>query len=488
MAHVLTQIAQEQISVLFRQRIAGPIGMDSSSWSWGDYGIVDGYLLNGGGGNGSKGVEITAREMARFGHLFLNRGNWDGNQVLSTGWVDDATQNHVPASIFLFRDINTGPETGHMDIEGRGIYGYHWWVNGITVAGSRSMPDAPLGTFYRSGYNDNFVVVVPEWDIVIVRLGLDETVDDAASLWNDVLKLISEAFISPVLTLLSPNDGEVLNAGETFEITWASEGDIENVKIEYSVNNGTNWIEIDASTENDGFYQWEIPLTPSDECLVKISDVDGDPFDESKSVFAITPPICKADFNDDKIVDKTDLETFSIAMGKADCTLLPDLCDCDIEGDDNDIDGADLAVLAAEFGREDCPAEDYAKLPISSAVGSDYQDEHPPEDTIDGDLSTRWSALGDGQWIEYDLGSTTNVGYVKIAWFNGDQRMATFDIEMSSDGIGWSQVYSGQSSGTTLNLDSYDFNDLTARYLRIVGHGNTENDWNSITEVEVYGR
>ena len=74
--------------------------------------------------------------------------------------------------------------------------------------------------------------MVPEWDIVIVRLGLDETVDvdDAASLWNDVLKLISEAFISPVLTLLSPNDGEVLNAGETFEITWASEGDIENVK------------------------------------------------------------------------------------------------------------------------------------------------------------------------------------------------------------------------------------------------------------------
>lgn len=86
--------------------------------------------------------------------------------------------------------------------------------------------------------------MVPEWDIVIVRLGLDETVtvNDAGFLWSDVLKLISEAFLSPVLTLLSPNGGEVLNAGETFEITWSTEGNIENVIIEYTVNNVVYWL------------------------------------------------------------------------------------------------------------------------------------------------------------------------------------------------------------------------------------------------------
>ena len=199
MGYVLTQIAQEQISVLFRQRIADPIGMDSSYWSWGDYGTVDGYVLNGGGGNNDNGVEITAREMARFGHLFLNRGNWGGNQVISAAWVDEATQNHVSASIPLFRDIYTGPDElpPHGDIDYRGVYGYHWITNGINAAGSRHLPDAPLGVFYRTSYNDNFVVVVPEWDIVIVRLGLDETVDDAASLWNDVLKLIGQSFLDP---------------------------------------------------------------------------------------------------------------------------------------------------------------------------------------------------------------------------------------------------------------------------------------------------
>ena len=41
-------------------------------------------------------------------------------------------------------------------------------------------------------------------------------------------------------------------------------------------------------------------------------------------------------------------------MGEPDCTVSATLCTYDIEGDDNDIDGADLSVLAAEFGREDC--------------------------------------------------------------------------------------------------------------------------------------
>jgi len=42
-------------------------------------------------------------------------------------------------------------------------------------------------------------------------------------------------------------------------------------------------------------------------------------------------------------------------MGEAGCTWSPTLCDCEIDGDDNDIDGADLAVLTAEFDRADCP-------------------------------------------------------------------------------------------------------------------------------------
>ena len=360
MGHVLTQIAGEPMDVLFKRRIADEIGMDPAKWEWKDYGVVDGIVLNGGAGFEESGMHVSAREMARFGHLFLNNGNWNGKQLLSTDWIAQATSVQVPAPTPLFRDIRDTtdyPYTDHLDIVGPGRYGYHWWTNGIMADGSRNMPDSPLGTFYRSGYNDNYVLIIPEWDMVIVRLGLDETVTsgNTAPLWNDVLKLIGEAILSPDLTLLYPGGGEVLNAGETFEITWTSEGIIEYLKIDYSVNNGIDWIEIVESTENDGFYTWKVPNTPSDECLIKISDVDGDTSDENGVVFTITPPVCKADFNVDGIVNETDLSIFSIAMGDTNCSLWPTHCDCDIEGDDNDIDGLDLSILADDFGREDCP-------------------------------------------------------------------------------------------------------------------------------------
>jgi F5/8 type C domain-containing protein/putative BNR repeat neuraminidase len=132
--------------------------------------------------------------------------------------------------------------------------------------------------------------------------------------------------------------------------------------------------------------------------------------------------------------------------------------------------------------------EDYTKLPIFSISASDFQEGNPPQNTVDGNLSTRWSAPGLGQWIEYDLGATANIAYLEIAWFKGDERNAAFDIEVSADGNDWRQVFSGQSSGTTLNFESCGFNEIAARYIKIIGYGNTRNDWNSITEVAVYGK
>ncbi|WP_407564614.1 chondroitinase-B domain-containing protein [Streptomyces sp. 184] len=108
--------------------------------------------------------------------------------------------------------------------------------------------------------------------------------------------------------------------------------------------------------------------------------------------------------------------------------------------------------------------------------------------TLDGDLSTRWSAEGEGVWIRYDLGSPQTVGSTTVAWHQGDTRKNTFDVQLSDDGSSWTTVLSQKSSsGTTLQPQSYDFADTSARYLRIVGHGNTANDWTSITETAIYG-
>jgi CubicO group peptidase (beta-lactamase class C family) len=163
--NVLARIAGEPIEDLFKRRIADPIGMDRKEWDWGDFGTVDGFTVNGGSGNCNHHVFISARQIARLGHLFLNRGNWDGRQLISARWVDDATKPHVPASVAVW------PDSG---ADGRGTYGFNWWTNGVKSDGQRKWPGAPLGTYAASGYNNNDMFVIPEWNMVIVRLGLDQ--------------------------------------------------------------------------------------------------------------------------------------------------------------------------------------------------------------------------------------------------------------------------------------------------------------------------
>ncbi|MCC8243070.1 chondroitinase-B domain-containing protein [Saccharothrix luteola] len=115
-------------------------------------------------------------------------------------------------------------------------------------------------------------------------------------------------------------------------------------------------------------------------------------------------------------------------------------------------------------------------------------DGNVPANTLDNDLTTRWSAEGDGVWIRYDLGSPQTVGSVSIAWHKGDTRTTTFDVQLSGDGSSWTTALERETStGGTVRPELYDFPDGSARYLRVVGYGNTVNDWTSITETTVNG-
>jgi F5/8 type C domain/Calx-beta domain len=135
---------------------------------------------------------------------------------------------------------------------------------------------------------------------------------------------------------------------------------------------------------------------------------------------------------------------------------------------------------------DDTPASGATKLAVAS-VSASGDDGNVPANTLDGDLGTRWSAKGDGQWIQYDLGAVVTVSRVQIAFYLGDQRTQAFDILVSTDGTSWATAFSGQSSGTTTGLQSFDFAASPARYVRIVGHGNSQSAWNSLTEVAIWG-
>jgi Ca2+-binding RTX toxin-like protein len=132
-------------------------------------------------------------------------------------------------------------------------------------------------------------------------------------------------------------------------------------------------------------------------------------------------------------------------------------------------------------------AQTYTEItPGPGAISASTDDGNVPANTVDNDLGTRWSAQGDGHWIRYDLGGTQVVAYLKIASYSGNTRRAKFDIQVSDDASTWATVWVGQSSGTTTAQETYDVADVAARYVRFLGHGNTANNWNSFTEVDVF--
>jgi len=96
-------------------------------------------------------VFATARDWARLGTLYLRDGVWNGVRILPEGWVD-FSRTVAPAS-------------------NNGVYGAHFWVNGDPTEDQFRPLRQGLEAFEMSGNGGQFVVIVPDRDLVIVRLG-----------------------------------------------------------------------------------------------------------------------------------------------------------------------------------------------------------------------------------------------------------------------------------------------------------------------------
>ena len=105
------------------------------------------------------------------------------------------------------------------------------------------------------------------------------------------------------------------------------------------------------------------------------------------------------------------------------------------------------------------------------SVASSADDGNVAANTIDNDLSTRWSASGSGQWIQYDLGSTFSISQAVIAFFVGDTRspnLRSSSLTMHIPGI----VFSRPEQWNNSEQESYPIPNATGRFVRIVGYGN----------------
>lgn len=180
---LLTKAAGEPLDRLFKRRIADPIGM--TQWRWTENDSPVGRVLTWTGG-----IHTSSRELARFGHLFLNKGNWNGRQLVSASWVEQATSVQVPASV---------PNDDLPRSRGAGVYGYNWWVNGVQPNGQRLWPGAPPRTFYANGLHNNVCIVVPEWEMVVTRTnggrkdGAANRPPNVDAIWSGFFARLAEA-------------------------------------------------------------------------------------------------------------------------------------------------------------------------------------------------------------------------------------------------------------------------------------------------------
>ncbi len=111
-----------------------------------DWGYMPGGYAGAAGNNG--GLYLTARDMSKFGLLYLNRGNWKGEQVISESWVD--------ASI--------SPQIGIVNNDKLEFnYGYQWWRNERVAT-----KDGEISVPYAVGHGGQYLFLIEDYDMLIV--------------------------------------------------------------------------------------------------------------------------------------------------------------------------------------------------------------------------------------------------------------------------------------------------------------------------------
>ena len=151
--------------------------------------------------------------------------------------------------------------------------------------------------------------------------------------------------------------------------------------------------------------------------------------------------------------------------------------------------GDEVSYYEIIFAEEEKPFDvsGMKKLTITS-ISATTHDGNVPQNTIDGNLNTRWSAEGFGQYIIFDLGAVKDISAMGIAYYQGSKRASYYDILVSEDGEEWTKLVSdAESSGKSDDLENFELI-AKARYVKYYGYGNSQGKWNSLSEVAIYSK
>jgi CubicO group peptidase (beta-lactamase class C family) len=173
---ILTKAAGVSTWQFAQDALTRPLGFSLPRWPQDPQGI---YF----GGND---MLLTPAQMMTFGQLYLNRGRAGGRQIVPEAWIETS---FVPR--------------GRSGFSGQ-TYGYGWWMREL----------AGLQAYYAWGFGGQYIILVPDLDLVVVSTSSSTVAEDRRSHRRNVLDLIEELIVAPVARLDSrpqPAAGRLLD-------------------------------------------------------------------------------------------------------------------------------------------------------------------------------------------------------------------------------------------------------------------------------------
>lgn len=138
LSYIIQALSGETMADYLQPRLFDPLGIARPVW-----------LTTGDGATrGAGGLELTARDLAKLGYLYLKGGSWGETRIVDQAWVESSTR---------MQSSGTSDMTG-ANISYGSAYGYQWWIR----------QTAWYPAYYASGYGGQLIYVVPDFDLVVV--------------------------------------------------------------------------------------------------------------------------------------------------------------------------------------------------------------------------------------------------------------------------------------------------------------------------------
>jgi CubicO group peptidase (beta-lactamase class C family) len=154
---ILTRASKTNTWQFAQDALAGPLGFTLARWPRDPQGI---YF----GGND---MELTPRQMIAFGELYLNMGRADDNAVVPDRWIEQSWQARG-------RSNWSGDQ-----------YGYGWWIRDL----------AGYQAFYAWGFGGQYIIVVPELQLVVATTSASTIAEDRRSHRRTVFGLVEHLIV-----------------------------------------------------------------------------------------------------------------------------------------------------------------------------------------------------------------------------------------------------------------------------------------------------